>query len=234
VQGAGIIAPEALPETFGDATGILQKGEEMTTTISILDEAQTSMSESMALTVKSADGRQRAADLWDALRAFRKQAEAQKEEVCRPLKSAWDEAKKPFDEFVKECQTHEAALQKKMGEWDREQDRLAREEQAKIQAKIDAQNAKAIEKAEAKGIAPVLKVAPVVQAPAKSIETQAGTKQTRTVRKVYEPTNLQSLMKDFPTLFDINMARFNAAAKLGMFEGRNDVAVKEEYVYSQR
>lgn len=190
--------------------------------------------QSRALVVKTPAARKQAADLWDAIRAFRKQAEAQKEEVCRPLKSAWDNAKKPFDDFVKECQQHEGALQKKMGDWDREQDRLAREEQAKIQAKIDAQNAKAIEKAEAKGLDPVLKVAPVVQAPAKSIETQAGTTQTRTVKKVYEATNTHTLMKDFPQLFDLNTARFNAAAKAGMFEGRADVSVREEYVYSQR
>lgn len=189
--------------------------------------------EAKALTVTSVSSRQRAADLWDALRGFRKQAEAQKEEVCRPLKTAWEEAKKPFDAFVKECQGFESQLQTKMSAWDREQERLAREEQAKLQAKIDAQNVKIAARAEAKGVEPVLKVTPVVQAPAKSIETQAGTKQTRTVKRVYEPLDLKSLMKDFPHLFDLNMARFNAMAKAGAFEGRGDVAVKDEYVYRQ-
>lgn len=195
--------------------------------VSIIEEAK-------ALTVKTVSARQRAADIWDAIRAFRKQAEAQKEEVCRPLKTAFDEAKKPFDDFVKECQGHESALQKKMGEWDREQERIAREEQAKLQAKIDAQNAKIVAKAEAKGVEPELKIAPVVQVPPKSIATQAGTKQTRTVKKVYEPKDLKSLIRDFPHLFDISMPRFNAMAKAGAFEGRADVSVREEYVYSQR
>lgn len=196
-----------------------------------------SESASLELAVLTPTGRQRAADVWDALRAFRKQAEAQKEEVARPLKIAWEECKKPFDDFVKECKTHEDALQKKMSEWDREQDRITRERQAKIQAKIDAENAKKLAKAEEKGkdlSEVVLKVAPVVQAPPKSIETQAGTKQTRTVKKVYEPKDLPSLMKAFPNLFDINMARFNAMAKTGMLDGREDVTVREEYVYSQR
>jgi len=195
------------------------------------------ITESKALVVKKQSDRQRAADLWDALRAFRKQAEAQKEEVCRPLKTAWDEAKEPFDEFVKECKGHETALQAKMSAYDREQDRIAREEQAKIQAKIDAENAKKLEKAEAKGkdlSEVVLKVAPVVQAPPKSIETQAGTKQVRQTKKVYKPKDLKSLMSAFPDLFELSMPKFNALAKTGMLDGRADVEITEEYVYAQR
>lgn len=189
------------------------------------------------LTVKIAPDRQKAADLWDAIRAFRKQEEANKETTCRPLKTAWDEAKVPFDEFIKKCEAAEKKMQAAMSTWDREQDRLAREEQAKIQAKIDADNAKKIAKAEEKGkdvSEVVLKVAPVVQAPPKSIETQAGTTQSRSVRKVYEPKDLASLMKAFPNLFDLNMPRFNALAKTGMLEGRADVTVREEYIYTQR
>lgn len=201
--------------------------------------------EATALSVINPSGRQRAADLWDAIRAFRKQAESQKEEVCRPLKTAWDEAKVPFDAFIKECQGHESTLQKKMAEWDREQDRLAREEQAKIQAKIDAENAKRLAKAEAKGVEAVLKVAPVVQAPPKSIETQAGTKQTRQTKKVYKVKSLAAkvdaslpevaaLLKDFPKLFVLDQVAFNALAKTGMLDGHANVEITEEYVYSQR
>ncbi len=199
-----------------------------------VDNTAITFSQATALAVKSISERQLAADLWDAIRAFRKQSEAEKEATCRPLKQDWEDAKKPFDEFIKECQGHESALQRKMSEWDREQERIAREEQAKIQQRIDAQNAKRIEKAEAKGIEPILKVAPVVQAPAKRIETQAGTTQTRAVKKVYTPTNLATLMRDFPQLFDLSMSRFNALAKTGMLDGRADVAITEEYVYSQR
>lgn len=198
------------------------------------DQAKVTFSQATALMVTSASARQLATDLFDAIRAFRKQSEADKETACRPLKEDWERAKKPFDEFKKECEGHEAALQRKMGEWDREQDRIAREEQARLQKKIDEQNAKRIEKAEAKGVEPILKVAPVVQAPPKTVETQAGTKVTRTVKKVYEPKDLKSLMKDFPQLFDLNMPKFNAMAKTGMLDGRADVTVREEYVYSQR
>ncbi len=201
--------------------------------------------EATALAVQNPSGRQRAADLWDAIRAFRKQAESQKEDVCRPLKTAWDEAKVPFDSFIKECQGHESTLQKKMAEWDREQDRIAREEQAKLQAKIDKQNEKIIEKAEAKGIEAVLKVAPVVQAPPKSIETQAGTKQTRQTKKVYKVKSLAAkvdaslpevaaLLKDFPKLFVLDQVAFNVLAKTGMLDGHANVEITEEYVYSQR
>jgi hypothetical protein len=124
-----------------------------------------------------------------------------------------------------------------MSAWDREQDRIAREEQAKIQAKIDAENAKKLAKAEAKGqdVSDVaLKVAPVVQAPPKSIETQAGTTQTRITKKVYKPTDLKSLMAAFPDLFELSLPKFNALAKTGMLDGRADVEISEEYVYAQR
>src|SRR5574343_840678 len=149
-------------------------------TIEIVEKAHVTFSQATALSVKSTTARQLATDLFDAIRAFRKQTEADKETVCRPLKEDWEKAKKPFDDFKKECEGHESALQRKMGDWDREQDRLAREEQVKLQKKIDEQNAKRIEKAEAKGIEPVLKVAPVVQVPPKTVGTQAGTTVTRT------------------------------------------------------
>lgn len=203
----------------------------------VSEQAKATFSQATLLTIKNMSARTLATELFDAIRAFRKQSEAQKEEVCRPLKDEWERTKKPFDDFKKECETHEAALSRKMAEWDREQERLAREEQARIQAKIDAENAKKIAKAEEKGLdvsEVVLKVAPVVQEPAKTVETQAGTKVTRTVKKVYTPTNLVTLMRDYPQLFDINMARFNALAKSGVLDGREDVKVSEEFVYAQR
>lgn len=203
-------------------------------TAMILPDATTAIAEAQALTVKTVPARQRAADLWDAIRAFRKQAEAQKEEVCRPLKTAWDQAKVPFDSFIKECQGHEATLAAKMGAWDQEQDRLAKLEQARLQAIVDKKNEKILAKAEEKGVEPVLKVAPVVQAPSKSIETQAGTSQTRSTRKVYTPTNLTTLMRDFPQIFELNMPKFNGLAKTGLLDHRDDVKVTQEYTYSQR
>lgn len=204
------------------------------TTATLPADKQAIMTEAKALTVQTISARQRAADLWDAIRAFRKQEEANKEAVCRPLKNAWDDAKMPFDAFIKDCQGYEARLQGLMSAWDREQERIAREEQRKIQEKIDAQNAKLIQKAEAKGIEPVLKVAPVVQAPPKSIETQAGTTQSRSTKKVYTPKNLTTLMRDFPQVFELSTPKFNALAKTGMLDGRDDVEITEEYVYSQR
>jgi hypothetical protein len=221
-------------------------------TIPVQEQAVEIIEESKALTVSTVSARQRAADLWDALRAFRKQAEAQKEEVIRPLKTAWEQAKKPFDEFVKECQGHEAALQKKMGEWDRGQERIAREEQAKIQAKIDEQNRKKLEKAEAKGkdlAEVVLKVAPVVQAPQRSIETQAGTTQQRIPKKVYHIKGekdgeilewdasmkpVADLLANFPQLFVLDRVKFNALAKTGMLDAHSNVSIEETFFYAQR
>jgi hypothetical protein len=216
----------------------------------MLEGATTVLEQSRALAVKTPATRQQAADLWDAIRAFRKQAEAQKETVCRPLKTAWDEAKKPWDAFVKECTEVESKLQKVMGEWDREQDRLAREEQAKIQAKIDAENAKKLAKAEAKGqdlSEVVLKVAPVVQAPAKAIETQAGTTQQRIEKTVYgikgavdnedmtavDP-RIAGLLKQYPVLFAFDWVAYRKLASTGMLDTVTGVDKRTEYVYAQR
>lgn len=215
----------------------------MSTALPIIEESKT-------LTVSTVSARQKAADLWDAIRAFQKQAEAQKEETCRPLKTAWDNAKKPFDDFVKECQEHNEALLKKMSEWDREQDRLAKIEQAKIQAKIDAENAKKIAKAEEKGkdvSEVVLKVAPVIQAPAKSIETQAGTTQQRVEKMVYGIKGLVTnspvkaddpivapLLAKFPTLFELNWVAFRKLASTGMLDVVPNITKSIEYEYRQR
>lgn len=218
------------------------------TTATVEDKAVI-IEEAKALTVQTLSARQRAADLWDAIRAFRKQEEANKETTCRPLKTAWDDAKVPFDSFIKECQGHETRLQGLMSAWDREQDRLARLEQERLQAITDKANARIEAKAEAKGVEPVFKVAPVVQAPPKSIETQAGTTQSRSVKKVYgvktvngeNPTqwtaqyqSVAQLVKDFPGLFVLDQVKFNAMAKTGMLDGRADVECRDEYVYSQR
>ena len=203
--------------------------------------------EAKILAVSTISGRQRAADLWDAIRAFRKQAEAQKETVCRPLKTAWDEAKVPYDTFVKECQGHESTLQKLMSEWDQKQEAFARAEQAKIQAAIDARNAKIIEKAEAKGVEPVLRTAPVVQMPERNILTQAGSIQGRTSHKIYgvkgapDGTELKSndlriteIMAAFPMLCVFDWVAFRKLASTGMLDSCPQVEQREEYTYVQR
>lgn len=216
-------------------------------TTATADDKAVIIEEAKALTVQTVSARQRAADLWDAIRAFRKQAETQKETVCRPLKTAWDEAKVPYDSFIKECQGHESTLQGKMSAWDREQDRLARVEQERLQAIADKANAKIEAKAEAKGIEPVFKVAPVVQAPPKSIETQAGTTQSRSVKKVYEIVGVKQnedllasdvrakeLAQNFPHLFVMDWAAFRKVASTGLLNGLETVGCHEEFVYSQR
>ena len=211
------------------------------------DDAVPVITEAKGLTVQTISARQRAADLWDAIRAFRKQAETQKETVCRPLKTAWDDAKVHYDAFIKECQGHESTLQGKMSAWDREQDRLAKIEQDRLQAIADKANAKIIQKAEVKGIEPVLKVAPVVQAPPTSIETQAGTTQSRQTKIVYglkgiadntelkaNDVQIRELTGMFPGLFVLDWVAFRKAASLGMLDGCSQVEKRETYVYSQR
>ena len=189
---------------------------------------------SEAVSIRTAPTRQNAATLWSLIRTTRKAVEAEQDMVCGPLKATYEQTRAPYLEMRKECELWESRLQKAMGEWDREQGRLARIEQERLQAKVDAQNEKIIEKAEAKGIEPVLRVATVVQTPPRSIETAAGTTQTRSVKQVYTPTNLVSLMRDFPQIFVLDLPKFNALAKAGMLDGRDDVAITQEFIYSQR
>lgn len=207
------------------------------------------MADAKALAVKTPADRQMATDLWDSLRAFRKKAEAQKEEVCRPLKTAWDSAKVPFDTFVKECQGYETRLAGLMSTWDKEQKRIADAEQARLQAIVDKANAKRSDKAQAKGEEAVLRCAPVVQAPERNIVTQAGSTQGRSLKKVYHVKgekdgetlawdasngHVSELLKGYPSLFVLDRVRFNALAKTGMLDNNANVSIEETFVYTQR
>lgn len=213
-------------------------------------EAQRMMEQAKTLTVSTVSARQLATELLDALKAFRKQNEALKEETCRPLKTAWDVAKSPFDSFEKECKTHQEALQRKMGAYDAEQDRIARAKQAKIQAKIDADNAKKIAKAQEKGkdiSEVVLKVAPVVQVAPKTVTTSAGTTQSRVAKTVYgikgavdnedltaRDPRIKALLVDYPDLFVFSWPAFREVASTGMLDQYTSVESRTEYVYLQR
>jgi hypothetical protein len=203
-------------------------------TESVVTETKALISRATAIKVSNPPTRQDAATLWSLIRTARKATEAEQDRICGPLKKEYEDKRRPYLELRKECESWETRLQAAMAAFDREQDRLARLEQERLQAIIDKKNEKIVAKAEEKGIEPVLKVAPVVQAPPKSIETQAGTTQTRTTKKVYKPTNLATLMKDFPQLFSIDMPKFNALAKTGILDGRADVSITEEYIYTQR
>jgi len=201
------------------------------------------------LIIRNTTGRKEAGDIWDAIRGFRKQAEEQKEEVCRPFKSAWEETKKPFDDFMKECKEKEALLQRLMSDWDREQLRMQREEQALLQELADKENQRRRLDAEMMPEVPPapLVVVPIVPVKPKTVETIAGTKQTSTVKKIYAVKDAQGaerihaglkfcagLLKDFPNLFVLDQVAFNQLAKTGLLDGRDDVTITETIIYTQR
>ncbi len=202
------------------------------------------------LTISSVSSRALATELLASLKGFKKSEEASKEEKCRPLKTAWDNAKKPFDDFIKKCDIHIDALQKKMSAYDIEQDRLARIEQAKSQAKIDAENAKKIAKAEQKGkdvSEVVLKVAPVVQTAPKTVTTQDGSTQTRSARTIYSikgavededltavDPRIAALIKSYPALFRMDWVAFRKLASTGMLDQCVNVESRTEYSYDKR
>lgn len=205
------------------------------------------MQQAPTLRVESVAGRTEAADIWDAIRAFRKQAEEQKEDICRPLKQTWEETKKPFDDFVKECKEAEARLQRMMSDWDREQLRLQREEQARLQRLVEEENARrrldAVMLPE-EPAAPLL-VTPILPVVPKTIATSSGTTQTGTVKKTYAVCSQElrlhaglpdcaALLKDFPQLFVLDQVAFNGLAKAGLLDGRPDVTVSETMIYTQR
>jgi len=188
--------------------------------------------------------RQRAADLFDAIRAMRKEAEKEKEERCRPLKTAWEDSKRQYDAFIKECEGNEAKLTSAMSAWDLEQERMRQIEQQKVQARIDAQNARAEVKAQEQGIEPVYKVAPIVQSQPKSITTQAGTVQTRVAHKVWHIGGLTNETIEKVAASDhrlvaiprecllVNVPMINAMVRVGLQP--DCVSVTEDFRYVQR
>jgi hypothetical protein len=218
--------------------------------VGVRAEAEPILARIETVTIASPAARQQAATDWDTIRSLRKLAEQIKEVECRPLKDLWETAKAPFDTFKKLCEAAETMLQAKMSAWDREQDRLARIEQEKLAKKIAEQNAKAMEKAEAKGLEPVLKATPIVEGPAKSVETGQGTVQTRSTKTVYTIKGLEpgeelkdlkgddprvaELLASWPSLFDLNPTRFKKAAEAGLLAKAACVEARQEYTYSQR
>lgn len=199
----------------------------------IMENANKEFEKSTSLVIKINNDRQKATDLWDIIRSLRKDAERQKEEACRPLKQAWDDEKKSYDNFIHECKNHEQSLQNKMSQWDRETKRLSDAEAARQWALIEKENKKIQKMCDKLNTDQVLKVAPIVPTTPKSMEAYSGKKQTSTIIKFYEPTDIQSLMKDFPQIFDVNHAKFNALGRAGLLDGRSDVKISEKYIYRQ-
>ena len=222
----------------------------MTTTLqvvteSVVDDTKALISRATAIKVSNPPTRQDAATLWSLIRTARKATEKEQDIVCGPLKTEYETKRQPYLDLRKECESWETRLQAAMSAFDREQDRLARIEQDRLQAIVDKQNAKIEAKAEAKGIEPVLKVAPVVQTPPKSIETEAGTTQSRSTKKVYKVKGglldvdasfpgVAELLKQYPQLFVLDRVKFNKLAATGMLDNHPNVEMVEEYVYSQR
>ena len=203
--------------------------------------------QAQALSVTGIESRQLAADLLDAIRAFRKQSDVQKEALIRPLKTAHDQAAGPYIQFAAECQTHEKALTEKLSAYDRECARLAAVEQARLQAITDRANAKIVEKAEAKGIEPVLRMASVVPAPPTTTRTQAGGSLSRITKTVYgvksvtdnaeikaNDPRIQAIMALAPTLCVFDWVAFRKLASTGMFDGCDQVETRVEFTYMQR
>lgn len=210
----------------------------------VQDQAVVAFQKVNSLTVKTAPDRQAAADLWDAIRAFRKQEEERKKQDCDPLKAAWEAKKAPFDAFINECKTYEARLQIVMAQWDREQVRLALEQQESINKQVEAQNAKIQAKADAQGVQALLKVPREVDAPQRVIPTQAGMKQVRQTVKRWKikdllPEQIEDLHADHPLLTEmprdllkVDVVLMNQLVKLGRQPAC--VEVYDDYQYSQR
>jgi len=210
----------------------------------VQDQAVIAFQKVNSLTVKTAPDRQAAADLWDAIRAFRKQEEERKKLECDPLKDAWETRKAPFDAFISQCKTYETRLQVVMSQWDREQVRRALEQQEAINRQTHDQNAKIQAKADEQGVQAVLKVPREIEAPPTAIPTQAGTKQVRQTVKRWKikdllPEQIEDVHADHPLLMEIprdllkvDMVLMNQLVKLGRQPAC--VEVYDDYQYSQR
>jgi hypothetical protein len=138
-----------------------------------------------------------------------------------------------------------------MKAYDREQVRIAREKQEEENRKTAAANAKAIEKAEEKGVAPITKAPKIIETAApKTVVTEDGASSTRRKVKLWrfvgvgQDEDYSKLFAHDPRLAKLdrqfllpNIPRINQAVKMGGNEAEllaQGIEVYEDYDYTAR
>ncbi len=173
------------------------------------------------------------------------------ESVGKPLYRKYMDARAPFKLAVDTCTLWERHCEHAMKAWDREQVRIAREKQEEENRKTAAANAKAIEKAEEKGVAPITKAPKIIETAApKTVVAEDGASSSRRKVKLWrfvgvtqdeDPSRLlasDSRLAKLSREFLIpHITRINQAVKMGGNEAEllaQGIEVYEDFDYTAR
>lgn len=173
------------------------------------------------------------------------------ESVGKPLYKKYQDARAPFKLAVETCTLWERHCENSMKAYDREQVRIAREKQEEENRKTAAANAKAIEKAEEKGVAPITKAPKIIETAApKTVVTEDGASSTRRKVKLWrfvgvgQDEDPAKIMAHDPRLAKLdrqfllpNITRINQAVKMGGNEAEllaQGIEVYEDFDYTGR
>ena len=168
------------------------------------------------------------------------------EAVSKPLYKKYQDARAPFKLAVDTCQLWETHCENSMKAWDREQVRIARQKQDEENRRTNNANNKAIEKAEEKGVAPIIKAPKIIETAApKTVVTEDGSSSSRrtvktwTVQGVGPDEDLTRIPASDPRLASIdranlvlNMTRINQLVRAG--EVPTGITVYDDYDYTGR
>ena len=173
------------------------------------------------------------------------------EAVSKPLYKKYQDARAPFKLAVDTCLLWEQHCENSMKAYDREQVRIAREKQEEENRRTAAANAKAVEKAEEKGVAPITKAPKIIETAApKTVVTEDGASSTRRKVKLWrfvgvtqdeDPSKLLAsdsrLAKLSREFLLPNITRINQAVKMGGNEAallEQGIEVYEDFDYTGR
>jgi hypothetical protein len=203
-------------------------------------------------TIETVDQRTSAGELHAQLGAERRETQRQQKEDVQLLSmmKKVEELRAPYTITIKTLDDWETFVSKRMGMYDTQQLRLARENQAKVNIRTDNRNQDIIVHAEKTGVRPILKAAPIVAAVAKTIKTDDGLSSSRKTVKVCKlpglgpdedpkpiPANDPRLLKIERANLLVNWPQLKKLANIaGMDEmlRAQGLLVEEEFDYTSR
>lgn len=173
------------------------------------------------------------------------------EAVGKPLYKKYQDARAPFKLAVDTCLLWEQHCERAMSAYDREQIRLDRLRQEEENRRTNAANEKAIEKAEEKGVAPIIKAPKIIETAApKTVVTEDGASSSRRKVKLWrfagvgQDEDPAKLLGNDPRLAKLNrefllpnISRINKAVAMGGNEAallEQGIEVYEDFDYTGR
>jgi hypothetical protein len=203
-------------------------------------------------TIDTKEQREQVGQLHAQLGAERRETERRQKadpELAKALKRVED-LRVPYKLTISTLDEWETFVSKRMGAYDREEIRKARERQQAANAKTEEKNALATAKAEETGVKPVLKAPTIVAPPPKTIKTEDGLSSSRKTVKTFRidgigpDEKLEKLPANDPRLIKIdrrnllvNVSQIKKLAQLPAMEQllkEQGIIVEEEFDYNSR